>query len=115
MPLRSLPSEISVAPQNASSVGAMPWSNPPRMSAALEPEGIPWARYIDATKRNWFLIVAVTLLGSAAGLFAARSVRPLYDAEATVWINTTPTITQTGPIRQQQFGTTASWVELLRS
>jgi capsular exopolysaccharide synthesis family protein len=86
------------------------------MNGASEPEGIHWSRYIDAIGRHSLLILALALLGSVIGLYAARRVRPVYDADATIWINTTTNGSQqTGPIRQQQLLTSTSWVELLRS
>ncbi len=86
------------------------------MNGSLESEGIPWSRYIDAIWRHSLLILAVALLGSFIGLYAARRVSLLYDANATIWINTPPNGTQqTGPIRQPQLLTSVSWVELLRS
>jgi len=86
------------------------------MNGFAEPEGIPWSRYIDAIWRHSPLILMVALLGSGVGLYAARWVTPVYDADATIWINTTPNgAQQAGPIRQQQLLSSASWVELLRS
>ena len=75
---------------------------------------MPWARYIDVVKRHTLLIVALTAAGSILGYFAARRVKPVYEAQATVWINA-PSAQQTGPIRAQQLLPTASWTELLRS
>jgi capsular exopolysaccharide synthesis family protein len=82
-----------------------------------EPEGIPWARYVDVLKRHMLLIIGLTILGSAMGYVMARRVRPLYDVQATVWINTERpgSGTQTGPIRVQQQLPSTSWVELLKS
>jgi len=55
-------------------------------------------------------------LGSVLGVFVAKRVRPVYEAQATVWLNATPNGgQQSGPIRQQQLLTSVSWVELLRS
>lgn len=86
------------------------------MNGSAEPEGIPWSRHIDAIKRHSLLILVLALAGSALGLFAARSVRPVFDAEATVWINNPPNSgSQSGPIRQQPLLAATSWVELLRS
>jgi capsular exopolysaccharide synthesis family protein len=82
--------------------------------ASSEPESVPWARYIDVVKRHWLLIVALTVTGSVLGYFAARRVKPVYEAQATVWINS-PSAQQTGPIRAHQLLPTASWIELLRS
>jgi succinoglycan biosynthesis transport protein ExoP len=110
-------SDFAVAPQNAGSNGTAEWSGgPTRMSDFAEAEGIPWSRYIDGIRRHSLLILLVALLGSTIGLFAARRVTPVYEADATIWINTTPNGSQqAGPIRQQQLLSSASWIELLRS
>lgn len=79
-----------------------------------EPEGVPWQRYYEALKRHAIMIVVITLAGSALGFLAARRIGPVYEAQATVWINT-PSAQQSGPIRVQQLLPTASWIELLRS
>ena len=117
MRVRSSPSDFAIAPPNAGSTGAVVWNGgPPRVNGSPESAGIPWVRYFDAIRRHSLLILAVALLGSLIGVYAARSARLLYDADATIWINTTPNGTQqTGPIRQPQLLASVSWVELLRS
>lgn len=79
-----------------------------------ETPGIPWGRYFEALKRHAIFIAIVVAAGSALGVLAARRVRPVYDAQATVWI-ASGTSTQSGPIRPQQLLPPTSWVELLRS
>jgi capsular exopolysaccharide synthesis family protein len=116
MSVRPTPSDFSIAPPRPDSVAE--WNGrPPALNGSGEPEGIPWSQYIDAVKRNWLLICAVVMAGSVLGYFAARRVRPVYNAEATVWINTTrdAAAQTTGPIRQQQLLSSASWLALLRS
>ena len=116
MSVSSTPPDFSIAPPHPDSVAE--WNGrPPAPNGSGEPEGIPWSQYIDALKRHWLLIVALVIVGSALGFFAARRVRPVYDAEATVWVNTNARdgASQTGPIRQQQLLTSASWLALLRS
>jgi capsular exopolysaccharide synthesis family protein len=83
-------------------------------SPASEPEGIPWARYIDALKRHTLVIIAIVATGSAIGMFFARRVAPIYDVQSTVWI-ASGVPSQSGPIRPQQLLPATSWVELLRS
>lgn len=75
---------------------------------------VPWARYIEALKRHFLLILAIVAAGTALGVVASRRVQPVYDMQATVWI-AAGTATQTGPIRSQQLLPPTSWVELLRS
>jgi capsular exopolysaccharide synthesis family protein len=98
-------------------MGAAQWNGgPAAMNGSSEPEGIQWSRYFDAIRRHALLILAIAIVGSVVGLYAAKRVRPLYDANATIWINTTPNGAQlTGPIRQPQLLQSVSWVELLRS
>lgn len=86
----------------------------PSIAADVDDEGVPWSRYADALKRHWLLVVAMTVLGSSAGVIATRLVKPLYDAQATVWINSGGS-QQAGPIRAQQLLPSTSWAELLRS
>src|SRR5687767_2636545 len=70
---------------------------------AGEPDGIPWLRYLDVVKRHLLLIIGLAALGSAVGFFLATRIRPLYEVQATVWINTErPGGTLTGPIRVQR-------------
>jgi len=87
------------------------------VNGSAEPQGVPWSRYIDAIKRHSLFILAFVMAGSVLGLFAARRVRPAYEAQATVWINTAPTPAQleAGPIGQQQLLTSESWIGLVRS
>src|SRR5688572_8142034 len=96
---------------------AIEWPNPRTGGQQFsEPEGIPWPRYLDAIKRHILLIIALTAVGSAIGFFLTTRMSPLYDVQATVWINTErPGNTVTGPIRVQRHIPSSSWVELLRS
>jgi len=59
-------------------------------------------------------MVALTLLGSALGFAASGSVKPGYEVQTTIWVNTN-TRRQPGPIIADQLLPTGSWVELLRS
>jgi succinoglycan biosynthesis transport protein ExoP len=120
MSARPTPSDFAIAPHHAGSNGAAEWNGgPPRMNGSAEPDAIPWSRYIDAIKRHSLFIIALAIAGSMlGGGVAERRVKPVYDAQATVWINTTPTGAQqqAGPIRQQQlFLPPTAWIGLLRS
>ena len=94
------------------------WSGTSTGSVWQEPEGIPWARYAEVLKRHLLLIIAIVLAGSLAGYFGAKRVTPVYEAQATVWINA-PAAAQpagpTGPIRAPQLLPSASWLVLLQS
>ena len=86
------------------------WSLPPS-----EAQGISWARYAEALKRHLPAIVIVIVAGTAAGYYASRRVKPLYQAQAKVWVEPARAAQQTGPIRSQQLLAETSWIELLRS
>jgi len=103
--------EFSVTTPYGPGGGGPPgWGGPP----LNEPEGVPWARYIDALKRHIPMIALIVLAGSLGGLYAAQRVKPVYDVQSTVWI--TPSLSQqSGPIRAQQLLPPTSWIELLRS
>ena len=109
------PVDYPVVPSRGGPPGPAPWaSERPQPQNWSEPPGIPWARYIDVVKRHIILIVALTGVGSALGLVAAKRVKPAYEAQTTIWVNAASG-QQAGPIRAQQLLPTASWVELLRS
>ncbi|HEX9310736.1 MAG TPA: polysaccharide biosynthesis tyrosine autokinase [Gemmatimonadaceae bacterium] len=114
LPPEASPYEISVTPPRSAPVASAEWGGPPRPEPFAEPEGIPWARYVDAVRRHTLLIIILAAAGSVLGLFAAKRVKPVYDAQATIWINATGA-TQTGPIRAGQLLPSTSWVDLLRS
>lgn len=116
MSLRSVPSLlpearpaahdiVPVSAAQSSPLGGVP---PTAQDAAK------WDRILAALRRHAPLVIAVTLAGSAIGYLASRRVEPLYDAQATVWINSS-SAQQSGPIRAQELLPSASWVELLRS
>jgi len=63
---------------------AHPYAEPPRPLAAGEPD---WHRILGAIRRRRWLVLAVTLLGTAAGIVAAvRFVGPRYLARARLWV-----------------------------
>jgi capsular exopolysaccharide synthesis family protein len=89
------------------------------MNGAVDADAIPWSRYIDALKRHALFILALAIAGSLIGArIATRTVKPVYDAQASLWINMTPTsaMQQAGPLRQQQlFLPPNAWIGLIRS
>src|SRR5256885_5434110 len=77
MPLSSVPSpERSAETQALGRVGFPEYDS-----------GLDWRRALSAVLRFKWLILLVTLLGSAAGVAATRVVRPIYSAPAPVWID----------------------------
>lgn len=91
-----------------------PESSPAATPLAVSDAGIPWRRYLAAVWRYKWLIVITLCIGAAGGVAAARRVRPVYEAHATLWVSTDR---RGGP----QFGESeelvnnSSWVDLLRS
>src|SRR2546425_9246184 len=92
-----------------------PW--PVRQVGVSEPEGgIDWRRALSAVLRFKWLILLVTLLGTAAGVGATRVLKPTYSAQATVWIDVAERRgPDRGSIRQGQLLDPAAWVQLLKS
>ena len=95
--------------------GVSEWTRmPPPPPPITEPEGIKWGRYLEVLKRHWFMIIAIIVTGTVLGYFASKRVKPVYQAQATLWISAT-SAQPTGPIRVPQFLPNASWLELLQS
>lgn len=116
LPPQTSPYEISLSDPRPSAPAAAPDMGGfgGRAQPAPEQSGIPWGRYIDAVRRHWMLIVLLAAAGSALGLVAAKRVTPVYDAQATIWINS-PGQAQQGPIRAAQLLPSQSWIDLARS
>lgn len=108
---RSVPATVPVENGAVGPVGPAGWRElPPRVDQE-DAAGIPWARYIDAIKRQLWLVLLVSGLGSVAGLYLAGGVRPLYETEATIWINTPGASALSGePVLRSD-----SWTGLVRS
>ena len=70
---------------------AVPLTAPPRPASDLGPAeyggGLDWPRILNALRRFKWLILAVTVLGTAAGAGMTRLLKPMYEAQATVWID----------------------------
>jgi len=78
--------------------------------------GLDWRRVLSAVLRFKWMILLVTLLGTAAGVGATRVLKPDYSVQATVWIDQTERRgPDRGPIRQGQLFDPQAWVDLLRS
>lgn len=92
----------------------MEWDQNTNRLPPEAPEGVPWLRYIDVVKRHAIFITIVMVIGSGVGYVVSKKVKPVYEAQATVWISS-QAAQQTGPIRAQQLLPSASWMELLRS
>lgn len=73
-------------------------------------------RLLAAVRRYRWLVLAVTVLGSAGGIVASRFVSPEYEARAVIWIevSSNQSLNQ-GPIRSGQLLQSSAWIDLLRS
>jgi tyrosine-protein kinase Etk/Wzc len=82
-------------------------------------EGEPdWRRYWSAVIRHRWWVLLFSSLGLAAGVGAARILKPHYLAQATIWIevgNDRRGGGGAGPIRSSQLLDAGAWLELLKS
>ncbi len=103
-------------PLGAASVGVRPAVA--ELNFAEPDSGLDWRRVLSALLRYKWLVAAVTLVGTAAGIGATRFVDPEYAAQARIWIDVAdrrgadrgPT-----PIRPGQLLDPEAWVDLLKS
>ena len=83
----------------------------------LDPEatggGQSLGRYIAAVKRYKWIVLGLTIVGTAIGIVATRFIHPVYSAQATVYIQPTSDNRQAGPIRPDELLHSQQWVELL--
>ncbi len=106
-------------PQISSPPATMPAPPPPAGSEfgfGEQPGGLDWRRVLSAVLRFKWLIVAVTVVGTALGVAATRFLSPAYVAQATIWIDQPDQRgPDRGPIRPGQLLEPEAWVELLKS
>ena len=74
-------------------------------------QGVQWGRYMAALQRYKWLIIGVTVLGTAASVLATRWLHPEYTATATIYIEPKPD--DGGPIRAEGLLQSYAWTELL--
>lgn len=75
----------------------------------------PLRRILLAVLRYKWLVLAVTMLGTAAGLAYVRTLPSEYRARATVWLEPGRVQGSEGPIRSRELLSASGWIELLRS
>ncbi len=78
-------------------------------------QGVNWGRYIAALKRYKWLILVLTAIGTAVGIFLMRFYTPEYTANASVLIMADQRPTRSGPIEAEDPLNTGDWVALLTS
>lgn len=100
--------EGSTALDGRMDVGAL---GPLTEAPPLPEPGIPWGRYVSALRRYKWLMLAVIVFGTAAGIGATRFLKPEYKATATIYIEPPPD--DAGPIRAAELLRSFGWLELL--
>lgn len=109
-----VPASVGASPaQLAGALGRAPAPPPPAESG--DPEKIPWARYFDAARRFWWLILLATTAGVVAGRYLMGNAIPEYTATAQIWIGAGGATRGGGAPRPQQVLTQSSWELLLRN
>src|SRR5256885_11588368 len=78
-------------PEVASVEGA--WMQASTPAAAVTSRGgaageTDWQHYFGAVRRRKWTVIAITVLGTALGLFASGLLRPPYSATALLWFET---------------------------
>ena len=110
-----LPEQLNPYPLEAPAAGGMPGGLGPMEPQEAE-EGLQWGRYLQVVRRYKWLIMAITILGSGAGGFASRFIKPEYTVVSTLWIDTyDQRRDRAGPIRAGGLFESFAWVELLRT
>src|SRR6266545_3432440 len=103
-------------PLGAASVGVRPAVA--ELNFAEPDSGLDWRRVLSALLRYKWLVAAVTLVGTAAGIGATRFVDPEYAAQARIWIDVADrrgADRGPAPIRPGQLLDPEAWVDLLKS
>ncbi len=108
-------------PVAATATGAIPHSDARWAPAEPPPEersnqGAKLRRYWAAIKRFRWLVIALAVLGTAAGVAASRFIEPMYEAQGKVWISdASPRGGGGNPTQAPELLPTGSWVELFKS
>ncbi len=104
--------------------GRLPTSDPANALAALDDRAVGVAdpqtagaqsmgRYMAAVKRYKWIVLALTVVGTAGGVVATHYLKPVYAAQATVYIQPGSENRGSGPIRPDELLHSQQWVELL--
>src|SRR2546425_5051792 len=113
---RSLP---AIRSQPAPTV--VPRGSPPEsLNLYDEDQGLDWRRIASALLRFKWVVILMVALGLGAAVAATRVLRPVYRAQANVWVDVPDRRGEVGsdargPIRQGALLDADAWVELLRS
>lgn len=115
-------SNLPVQPVSATELsiaGDVPAFAPSPIRTAPEGAGVGpmLQRYVEALRRYKWLVLLVTVLGTAGGAVATRFINPKYSAQSTIWLEAASDKqgSQAGPIQQGGLLPNESWSELLYS
>lgn len=78
-----------------------------------EASGPDIRRYIAAILRHKWIVLLLMVLGGGAGVLATKVVGPVYEAQATLWLELG--VGRNGPITDAPVMLSFNWVDLLRS
>src|SRR5947208_6517294 len=115
MTISNLPAPLGPAPMAAP---GMPQRGISVFDLDGRESGVDWRRILSALLRFKWLIATTTLVGTVAGVGATRFIKPLYSAQAKIWIDVEGRRgpdRSLAPIRPGQLLDAESWVDLLRS
>ena len=117
-----LPAPGLPVPSPPTGDGASGQAAPTRWRDSDAPEqvqegGVDLARYLGALRRFKWMVLGATVAGLAVGVVLYRRARPLYEAQATIWVESQPdrNATDQGPIQQSQLLGARGWTDLLTS
>ena len=72
-----------------------------------------WQRYLNSVIRHKWIVLAVTLLGTAAGIIATRFLDPRYTAKAILWVDVA--VGRDRGVQSEQLLDSRGWEELVIS
>src|SRR5258708_31093062 len=95
-------------------------ASPPQMPAIPEDPGRDWRGILSSLLRFKWVVALIVIVGLSAAVAATRVLRPIYRAQANVWVDVPDrrgdaASDARGPIRQSALLDADAWVELLRS
>ena len=99
-----------LAPEFRLPAAPTPWAPPPLVES-------PAAEWFRSVWRYRWLVLAVTVVGTAAGFGLTRILAPVYRADATVWVEAGDARypERGGPVGPGQLLDSYAWIELLKS
>ena len=102
----------------ASLTPAAEWGPPAPAVAPQAARSSGMKRHLAALRRYKWLMLPTVLLGAVAGVIATRFVKPEYEAQARIVIQSdggSDASSRSGPIQTEGFVRNSAWIELLRS